>query len=104
MNEMDDWRDLARQGKFAEAEAAMLAETERRIGYGDEVTARAEFYEDWGDASRGEDTDKAKEFYEKALGYFRLFASWATSGGEGNARMLDMRRVEKKIADLKDAG
>ncbi|HEX8247481.1 MAG TPA: hypothetical protein VF599_04795 [Pyrinomonadaceae bacterium] len=101
---MDDWRDLARQGKFAEAEAAMLAETERETGYGDEVTTRAGFYEDRGDTSRGEeDKDKAKGFYEKALGGFRLFASWATSGGEGNARMLDVRRVEKKIADLKDA-
>lgn len=100
---MSDWRDLTRQRKFAEAEALMLAETERRTGYGDEVITRAGFYEDWGDSCRAEDRDKAKEFYEKALGGFRVFASWATSGGEGNARMLDVRRVEKKIADLKDA-
>ena len=98
---MDDWRDLARRGKFAEAEAAMLAETERRTGYGDEVIARAGFYEDWGDSEK--DRDKAKGFYEKALNGFSNFASWATSGSEGNARMLDVRRVEKKIADLKNA-
>lgn len=98
---MNDWRDLARQRKFAKAEAAMLAETAQKTGYGDEVTTRAGFYEDWGDSET--DKDKAKEFYEKALGGFRLFASWATSGGEGNARMLDVKRVERKIADLKDA-
>jgi hypothetical protein len=101
---MNDWRDLARQRKFAEAEAAMLAETERETGYGDEVTTRAGFYEDWGDESRNsENKNKAREFYEKALGGFRLFASWAMSGGEGGARMLDVKRVERKIAGLKDA-
>src|SRR3712207_3231081 len=98
---MKNWRELAREKKFAEAENEMLAETEEQTGYGDEVVTRAAFYEDWGDAE--ENKSEAREHYEKALGGFRLFASWATSGGEGNARMIDVKRVEKKIEDLKNA-
>ena len=98
---MKDWRDLARQGKYTEAESLMLAETEHKTGYGDEVITRAAFYEEWGD--RAEDIWERRRSYEKSLGYFQLFASWATSGGEGNARMIDVLRVEKKLANLKDA-
>ena len=98
---MEDWRDLVRQGKFAEAEEAMLAETGIRTGYGDELITRAGFYEDWGD--RALDKTEARKFYEKSLEDFRVFAACATSGGEGNARMIDVRRVEKKIANLNDA-
>lgn len=47
---MSEWRDLMRQGNFAEAEEQMLAETEKETGYGYEVIDRAGFYEDWGDS------------------------------------------------------
>ena len=98
---MEDWRDLARQGKHAAAESAMLAETDRRTGYGDELITRAAFYEDWGD--RAEDQAEARRLFEKSLEGFRIFAACATSGGEGSARMIDVNRVEKKLANLKDA-
>lgn len=95
---MNDWRDLAKQGKFAEAEGLMLAETDIRTGYGDEVVTRAAFYEDWGD--RAANAEEAKKHYAAALRGFENFASWATSGGEGTARMLDVNRVLKKIENL----
>ena len=98
---MKDWRDLARQGKYAEAEKLMLAETEHKTGYGDEVITRAAFYEDWGE--HAEDEWEKRRAFEKSLGYFQLFASWATSGGEGSARMIDVLRVERKLAGLNDA-
>lgn len=50
---MSDWRELMRQGKFAEAEALMLTETDVNDDrYGDNTVARAEFYEAWGDQTR----------------------------------------------------
>jgi hypothetical protein len=49
---MGDWRDLARQGKFAEAESLMLEETAKETGYGYEVLTRAGFYEDWATAPK----------------------------------------------------
>lgn len=99
---MSDWRDLVRQGKFAEAEELMLAETAREGEYGYEAVTRAGFYEDWGD--HAENIDKAKKFYLKSLTDYERFASWATSGGEGTARMLDVKRLRKKIADLDKLG
>jgi hypothetical protein len=96
---MGDWRDLARQGKFAEAESLMLEETAKETGYGYEVLTRAGFYEDWGD--RAESREESEKHYNEALRSFQLFASWATSGGEGTARMLDVKRMAKKIAELK---
>lgn len=96
---MSDWNDLVRQGNFAEAEASMLAETEKETTYGYEVITRANFYENWGD--RAENSAEAKKHYEEALRGFQLFASWATSGGEGTARMIDVNRLLEKIAGLK---
>ena len=95
---MTNWRDLVRQGKFAEAEPLMLAETEQETIYGYEVISRAGFYENWGDSFGSK--NEAKELYEKSLSGYQLFAFWATSGGEGTARMIDVKRVEKKIAGL----
>ena len=74
-NKTSDWRDLARKGKFIEAESAMLGETGQETAYGYETLTRAGFYEDWGD--RAEDKREAGEHYEKALDGYRLFASWA---------------------------
>jgi hypothetical protein len=89
---------LARQGKFEEAESLMLEETAKETGYGYELIARAAFYEDWG--ARADSKEKAKEYYEKALDGFWQFAAGATSGGEGTARMIDVKRLQKKLAEF----
>ena len=94
---MTDWTDLKRQGKFAEAEPLMLAETENEV-HGYEILTRANFYEEWGDAAAN--PEEARAHYAEARAGFQLFASWATSGGEGLARMLDVDRVREKIARL----
>ncbi len=96
---MTDWTELKRQGKFAEAEPVMLAETEN-AAHGYEILTRAGFYEDWGDAAENE--KEALEHYARALEGFQIFASWATGSGEGLARMIDVGRVKKKIAVLKE--
>ena len=88
---MDDWRELVKQRRFAEAEPLMLAEmaTERdQDMYGDNTVARAEFYEAWGDATR--DPIEATDHYNQADFYFSMYASWSTSGGEGTARMTSI--------------
>ncbi len=98
-NKTIDRTKLAKRRKFAEAEAVMLAETEQETGYGNETLTRAGFYENWGDACR--DKDEAKKHYEKSLSGYYLFASWATGSGEGLERMMNVERVEKKLAKLK---
>ncbi len=77
----------------------MLADTEKRDGYGGETISRAEFYEDWGNFLRS--GPEAESKYWESHSYWANFASWATSGGEGTARMLDVKRLLKKIEGLK---
>ena len=36
-----------------------------------------------------------------ALDGYTVFASWSTSGGEGMARMLDVDRIKKRLADIR---
>ena len=99
---MDDWRELVKQRRFAEAEPLMLAEmaTERdQDMYGDNTVARAEFYEAWGDATR--DPIEATDHYNQADFYFSMYASWSTSGGEGTARMTDVNRVRNKVRNVR---
>ncbi|MBK6749323.1 MAG: hypothetical protein KA956_13500 [Pyrinomonadaceae bacterium] len=96
---MADWRELILDGRFAEAEPLMLADTEKRDGYGGETIVRAEFYEDWGNFFRSGPEDEKR--YWRSHGYWALYASWSTSGGEGTARMIDVNRVLKKIESLK---
>src|SRR5690349_9378415 len=99
---MDDWRELVKQRRFAEAEPMMLAElaTERdQDMYGDNTVARAEFYEAWGDATR--DPIEATDHYNQADYYFSIYASWSTSGGEGTARMTDVNRVRNKVRNVR---
>jgi len=91
---MADWHELFTNGSYAEAEAAMLAETDRGQGYFPDCEVRASFYENWGDSLAG---DEQIERYREALNYWQMHASQATSGGEGTARMLDVYRVSKKI-------
>jgi hypothetical protein len=99
---MEDWRELVKLGRFAEAEPLMLAAVgvEREEDpYGDNSVTRAEFYEAWGDATR--DPIAATDHYNQADYYFSIFASWSTSGGEGTARMQDVNRVRNKVANVK---
>lgn len=96
---MAGWRELVSQGRFEEAEPLMLADTEERDGCGGETVARAEFYEDWGNSFGA--APEAESKYRESHMYWANFASWATSGGEGTARMLDVKRVLKKIEGLK---
>ena len=91
------WLDLSRAGRFAEGEPAMLRATAAPEGYFPLNEVRASFYENWGDRLDGAEK-RAK--YEEALLNWQMFASCATSGGEGTARMMDVHRVEKKLAKL----
>ena len=93
-----NWRELVVDGKYAEAEPLMLSDTETRDGYGGETVVRAGFYEDWGNYLRsGPD---AIERYTQSHGYWADYASWSTSGGEGTARMMDVKRLLKKLEAL----
>ena len=97
---MADWRTSATSGQFAEAEGAMLQETEGVDGRGPDGEVRAQFYEDWGDTLQTKGEAEAK--YREAHYYWAIFASWATSGGEGTARMRDANRVLEKLEKLGD--
>jgi hypothetical protein len=99
---MDDWKELLKQGRFAEAEPLMLMACSTEQGedpYGDNTVARAEFYEAWGDATP--DPLAAVDHYNQADFYFSIYASWSTSGGEGTARMTDVNRVRNKVRNVK---
>lgn len=91
------WWQTAREGRYAEMESEMLAATDRGEGYFPDCEVRGSYYENWGDAINGEDQILR---YREALNYWRMYASQATSGGEGNARMMDVHRVEKKLESL----
>ena len=95
---MDDWRNLVKERKFAEAEALMLADTEP-INERDNAVDRAEFYEGWGDATRS--PVDAIDRYNQADFFFSIYASWSTSGGEGTARMSDVNRVRNKVVNVR---
>jgi hypothetical protein len=97
---MDDWRELVKQRRFAEAEPLMLASTDTdHDKFGNDTVARAEFYEAWGDATVA--PLEAVDHYNQADFYFSIFASWSTSGGEGTARMQDVNRVQNKVRNVK---
>jgi hypothetical protein len=98
---MTQWRELLNGKKFADAESEMLADTEAVDQFGENTVSRAAFYECWGDLLSLDFSPDAKEKYAKALGCWQLFASWATSGGEGTARMSDVDRVLTKIEALR---
>jgi len=97
---MDDWKQLAKMGRFAEAESLMLAATDiEHDKFGDDTVARAEFYEAGGDTTR--EPLAAIDHYNQADFYFAIYASWSTSGGEGTARMRDVDRVRTKVNNVK---
>ena len=92
-----DWWEAARQGKYAEMEATMLAATDHGEGYFPDCEVRGAYYENWGDTLAG---DEKKAKYQESIRYWQMFASCATSGGEGTARMMDVHRLEKKLERL----
>ena len=99
---MDDWKELVKSGRFAEAEPLMLAEmgTEQHEDpNGNNTVARAEFYEAWGDATAA--PLEALDHYHQADFYFGIYASWSTSGGEGTSRLRDVNRVQNKVRKVK---
>jgi hypothetical protein len=77
----------------------MLEETEGIDGRGPDAEVRAQFYEDWGDALQTK--AEVEEKYREAHRNWAIFASWATSGGEGTARMRDANRVLEKLENLR---
>lgn len=93
----ESWHLQVALGRFAEAEPLMLAGTEKNDPFGDNTVARAEFYEQWGNAATT--PAEAIKAYREAAMYYSIFASWATSGGEGTARMTDVYRVSKLIEE-----
>ncbi len=95
---MANWRDFAINGRYGEAEAEMLAETDRGEGYFPLNETRAAFYENWGDTLS--DVSDAKAKYKLAELNWRQWASCSTSGGEGTARMTEVDRVQKKLETL----
>ncbi len=92
-----DWWQIAREGKYAETEATMLAATDRGEGYFPDCEVRGSYYENWGDTLTVED-QIAK--YRESLNYWQMHAAQSTSGGEGTARMMDVHRMEKKLERL----
>ncbi|HRJ88294.1 MAG TPA: hypothetical protein PLN05_17220 [Pyrinomonadaceae bacterium] len=95
---MTDWRLLVDEGRFEEAEPVMLEATSKPDPYGDLLIQKAAFYESWGDALGH--TEEAVRKYWLSHAEWAWFASGATSGGEGTARMLDVNRVLKKIENV----
>ncbi len=97
----EPWHLLVALQRFAEAEPLMLAGTEMDDPFGEIIVARAEFYEQWGDAARTR--VEAEKAYHEAIRYLSIFASWATSGGEGTARMAEVSRVVRKLETIENA-
>lgn len=101
-------------------EASVLAEVERLAGERDYSAAisalraidvcddehllrRAAVAERLGDHARLHgDAPGALDLYRLAHGDFARYASYATAGGEGMARMLDVNRLNGKLSDLGD--
>ena len=78
---------------FVRAEPLMLADTD-----GD-LESRAEFYERWADAIRS--AEEATQKYRESHRYWAAFASEASSGGEGTARIAEANRVLMKLDALR---
>jgi tetratricopeptide (TPR) repeat protein len=86
---------LGGERNFGAAAAAL-----RGFATGDEprLLGRAALAERLGDRARLLDDDAAaRELYAIAESDLAEFASWATSGGEGMARMVDVNRLRQKL-------
>jgi hypothetical protein len=100
---MENWRDLMRQKRFSEAEKVITEEFSRLEHIGDSILSRGYFYETWASNVERQNPQQALVYYHKALNDYSVYASWATSGGEGTARMVDVDRLDKKIQKLEAA-
>ncbi len=87
---------LCAAGRYAEAESILTLVFPDGSNFGEELVSRGAFYEDWGDAVLLTDPAAARTAYAQAEELFATFASWATAGGEGTARMVDVERVRAK--------
>jgi hypothetical protein len=99
MNDVAEFRRLQNAGRWAEAEQLM-----ERLEFDDlendaapDTDPIGAFYEAWGDAMVDTDPDQARSRYQLALENYRRYASWATSGSEGLARMSAVHDVERKL-------
>jgi hypothetical protein len=97
---MEDWRDLMRQKRFVEAVPLVEEEYARGDDCGHHLLSRAYFYETWASQLEIENPRESIRLYGEAEREYAMFAAGATSGGEGTARMLDVNRTRKKIAEL----
>ena len=50
------------------------------------------------------DAQRKQQLYRGAIGRAAIFASWATSGGEGLARSMDADRIARKLKSLSTVG
>lgn len=92
---------LCAGGRYAEAESIVsIVYSDGSTVDGSEVEARGAFYEEWADAVIDDDPAEARTAYAQAEEYYAQFASWATAGGEGLARMIDVDRVRDKLHAL----
>jgi hypothetical protein len=83
--------------RFAEAESMVpIVYPDGSAVDGSEVVARAGFYEEWGDVVQATDPAAARTAFAQAEEWYALFASWATAGAEGSARMVDVERARDK--------
>ena len=97
---MQDWRDLVRQLRFEEAQPLVEEEYARGDDYGHHLLSRAYFYESWASQMEYDNLHEALRLYKEAEREYSMFASGATSGGEGTARMLDVNRLRQKTSEL----
>jgi hypothetical protein len=89
-----------RQKRFEEALPLVEEEYARGDDCGHHLLSRAHFYETWASQLEIENPEEAIRLYREADREYAMFAAGATSGGEGTARMLDVNRVRKTIAEL----
>ena len=95
---------LCAEGRYAEAESMLsIVYPNGTSATGDEVVARAAFYEDWGDAVLVHDPPLARTAYAQAEELFATVASWAPSGTKAEGEkasdaMTDVGRVQAKQA------
>jgi hypothetical protein len=88
-------RGLAGEGRWDEA-AEVVTALSRDLA--NEPVAWAHLADDLGDRARGAlCLDAAARLHGLALYGFEQHASWATAGGEGMARMIDVNRMLAKL-------
>jgi hypothetical protein len=88
---------LAAAGRWDEAQAALEARwpiDRASDPYGEHLAGIAAWWEECGDELG------AAEPYRRARDAFGTIASWATSGAEGSAAMIDVNRVAAKLRAL----